>query len=538
MLERREDKMAEENFYNAVEAAKRIEREMLSYLPFEGKIEVMKTLEFYPKEYTNLNFHDLLNHYDRIDKVIKTSKLGIYSAEDSAGGSEIRAEQDKVERPAEVAKKEEIRAKTEEVENKVKEITSTSIENAENIKSAESIEKIEEKMKAEKPVESKDIDFGSLEFEKHGFGKKEERLEERKKESQVMITHLDRKEKIHETKEMIPAEEKEFDAVGPTLPSALEESAKEAASVKYQEIEDHLKREWEGELDEQRIKKKMLDLTKELLKEKSVNAREKIKGEIVALKSMLSKITTKKKRGTETAATGYSPTLFESLIGTQTIEVTTEKESLVLNVRKRIEEIKKRFYDKLTVIGEDGKREEKKANYEQFVFDLTALTEKLNNELAKQEGFITQKHVSETEQFVSNLPKEEKKLAEKAQDRISSLKQLYQKEFGSIRNILTKDIETIIDQAGHAIFKEEGEALKKEDPSQILFDINETDEATLLYYLHSKDSDVYKRYERKHLSKHEAIHHAKILMAKEKGLSEDIITKYFGQFEQAEEEKR
>ena len=45
------------------------------------------------------------------------------------------------------------------------------------------------------------------------------------------------------------------------------------------------------------------------------------------------------------------------------------------------------------------------------------------------------------------------------------------------------------------------------------------------------DPDYYKNYERKQISKAEAIFRAKALMAKEKGLSKSMVKKYFSQTE-------
>ena len=72
---------------------------------------------------------------------------------------------------------------------------------------------------------------------------------------------------------------------------------------------------------------------------------------------------------------------------------------------------------------------------------------------------------------------------------------------------------------------------KKAKVQELVREINDMDEGTLLYFLHGKDAEFYKKYERKHLSKQEAIFRAKALIAKEKGLSDDMISKYFSDTE-------
>ena len=94
-------------------------------------------------------------------------------------------------------------------------------------------------------------------------------------------------------------------------------------------------------------------------------------------------------------------------------------------------------------------------------------------------------------------------------------------------------IENLIELAGNEIFKKAEEKPKDAEAKayEVLKEINETDEGTLLYFLHSKDAEYYKRYERKQLSKAEVLFKAKELMAKEKGLTEKMVKKYFSQIE-------
>src|SRR3989338_5738607 len=63
---------------------------------------------------------------------------------------------------------------------------------------------------------------------------------------------------------------------------------------------------------------------------------------------------------------------------------------------------------------------------------------------------------------------------------------------------------------------EKSEKFESED---ILREVNGMDDGSLLYYLHSTDKETYRQYERKHISKHEAVFKAKRLIAKERGMS-------------------
>ncbi len=492
-----------DDFYSAVELAKKIERTMLEYVRFQGKIEVVSTLNLYPKEYEEITYSDLLNYYNHMQKVLTAGKLDVYMT-----ANEIDAP------PIEEKKmKETVRDETkDEVETKVKEITAASIESAEEVKIAESIEKIGERIKenvAEVETKKKieEEEFGLLEFEKAEINEREK-------------------------KEIVLVEEERIKTYAREVPELLDESAQKVASEKYQEIEEHFKREWGGETDESKIKRKMLELTKELFKEKSVNKRDRIKHEIVVLKEMLSRVISPKKG--ETA--GYSLTFLDSLIGIQNNELASAKDALLSRTTAEVETIKKNFYDKMP---ESEDEKEKCRIYEQFVFELTSLSEKqLPEKINKEKEFLIRKHVSEIQRFIDGLPKDDKKLKGNCEEHLEMIQSSYLKEFDNVATILKKNIDAIIEKAGLIVFKEEEktrEEAEESGASQKLFEINEIDEATLLYYLHSKNLELYKRYERKLISKHEAVHYAKILMAKEKGLSDDVIIKYFGPLTQEEE---
>ena len=61
----------------------------------------------------------------------------------------------------------------------------------------------------------------------------------------------------------------------------------ELVTKKLENMENKIKEALGGEADETALKKRMLQLTKELFKEKSVNKREEIKLEITVLKDIL-----------------------------------------------------------------------------------------------------------------------------------------------------------------------------------------------------------------------------------------------------------
>jgi hypothetical protein len=119
----------------------------------------------------------------------------------------------------------------------------------------------------------------------------------------------------------------------------------------------------------------------------------------------------------------------------------------------------------------------------------------------------------------------------KTDERLVNIDENYAKEFATARAIVKKQIEFVIEAGSRVVFKAEKVPVAQEKIAELVHEINETDDGTLLYFLHGNDAEFYKNYERKHISKQEAIFRAKALMAKEKGLSDDMISKYFSEIE-------
>ncbi len=492
-----------DDFYAAVEIAKKIEKGALEHTNFSDKIEVVKSLDFEPREFEDLNYQDLVAMYQTIEKIISTAKI--------LGGAQ-----------APVTRAE--RAKTEEVETKVKEITTASLESVEEL--AKEIEKPRvEEIGIAKTERTEDISL--LDFEAPSKERQEIEIE-KPVEVKRPIEKIEREKveiakTIEETK---PIEEKA--GVGEVaVPAILETSAQEAADTKYKEIEEYLSREWGGAIEAEKVRKKMLDLTKDLFREKTTSGRERIKLEITVLKNMLGRVKEgKTKLKTAAPKTEYSQNVLETIRSTQRSELSSIKDEIQASISKQTTAIKNRFFDLIKGLSDDNINE-KKAAYEKLVFDLTALNEQLPEVLRKSEEFLIQKHSTELKNLTGSVEKDAK-VAKETQTQLDQLAGKYKREFSNLRSIVSKNIDSITEAAANEIF---GREEKEAKTAGAVYEINETDEGTLLYYLHSKDADYYKKYERNHISKTEALHRSKTLMAKEKGLSADAISKYFGNIE-------
>ena len=568
--------MPDEAFEAAVEEAKGIENSASPYTPYKGKIEFSAALDLDPKEYSEYTYHDLINLYERAEKIMKASSglIGVQGAPDTK------------ETPA---MKKEIAIKKLEVESKVKELTSAALTSAQALgKEFEKTPMKKEEM-TKQPVQTtpqEEIEFDimskpEMELEKElehevkppRLEKEFEREEEHEKahtdvleieretpkekeeleldildeketgEREVEIEEREEKETKKEEKTGMPEREKEImtkqevpketpvsRAIQPekvsAVPPILRERAEEAAAKKYEGIEQQILSTLGGQVDETSLKKKMLDLTKELFKEKSMQRREGIKLEITVIKDMLTrKVKAAPKKGVSEKEA--RDRLLETLVSMQKTELSSTKEKILSTYKNRMDLMKQNFQDEIASIPEDDERGRKSA-YEKLIFGLTAINEQIPGISSKYQEYVFEKHESEMKKLRSALGKGEERIAQETDDRIKAIEKEYQEEFARVKMIVKKQTDALTETCGRIVFKKEKAKSGETLGAEMISEINETDEGTLLYYLHTKDPEFYKRYERKHLSKQEAIFRAKEMMAREKGLSDGMVRKYFG----------
>lgn len=516
--------MTADDFSEASAYARKIDKKAIKYKPYKGKMNIEKSIEFNPEEYADFSYADLVNFYGKVSKIISTAS----SMEKYA-----------VSKPAKEKPKPEEEKKRKEVVTKLQEMTKKNLEEARKM----------EKKKITAPGEApeKEIFGGEIEFE---FKKTERKKKAPEKPAEIEMPEPEipepekipepatekREEKPEEKKEeAIPpalkkkAPEKPTEMKKPPLPPVLRESPDEAAEKKYVQIEEELSKSLGKKIDEKTIKKKMLELTKELFKTKSINRRQRIKLEISVLKNM---ITRKKKKGAKGKLSEKEAhkQLLETIVNTQKSEIASNKDKIVENYKERIKQLKDNFYME---IEKTEKPAERKKIYQKFVVSLTELVEELPGILKEHEEFSTKKHISEIEKLKSSLSGKENKIQDKANERIEEIDSEYHGEYQKIKRILAKDVDSLIELVGKRILKKKGETVPEQElkEDEIIDEVNSTDEGTLLYYLHLKNPDYYKKYERKHVSKAEALTKAKVFMAQEKGLGEEMVRRHFGELE-------
>jgi len=563
-------------FETAAEEAKRLERKVVSYAPYKGKGEIAATIDLEPKDYVDLTYPDLLNMYERTEKILST--MGMLSA--AAGAAAMPGE------GAPVAPS----AKSTEVESKLKEITSQSLQRAEEMgkeplammpplqKSAEEarpeagrveIEKEPAKMEiefeeraaketihlekeAEKPlihVPEKEIEpekAAETREEEKEVGIEEKPVEEEKRMEEAWKAERIKPEMRPERPEVVipqavetgilpsPGQPLEKRMIMAAVPPALRESPDEAATKRYDKIEEQIMATLGGATDEVTLKKRMLDLTKELFKEKSINRREQIKLEITVLKNMLTHAQEggagKRKARKDATADAHGHVL-ETIISSQQAEISQTKDTIIDSYKKQIAQTKSKFYSELSSLDNPVSR---KGALDRFIFSLTSLLEQLPDVIKRYEDFAAKKHMAELEKLCGSLEEGEKDVEKRARERMESVEEGYVSEFGVVKAIIGREIDNLMDAAAMDVLSgaqgagAKAPAGKNAEIRETVDEINRLDDSALLSYLNSKDNDYYKEYEAKQISKAEAVMRAKALIGKEKGLLKDIIDKYFG----------
>ncbi len=536
-----------EEFEAAVKDVKVIEKKALNQVPYSGEIVIEeKLLDLHPDDYVDIDYDDMLTLYDRVSKIIKASamirkRLGITEemAAPAVGNKEVQ-----------------------EVEKKLKKIAEEAVEAAEKVKAApplpgeeKRISEIEierhvpEEREVRKPLKPREevIEFEEKEIPSFAQPPPERPVERKPEkvrvEAPVEATfeketirpeELELAKKVRARAPPIPAPAPEE----PEMPSILERPVEEAED-KYQQIEREVLSNVGEKADDAAIKKKMLELTKELFKEKSTSQRERIKLEITVLKNILAGRKKGIPRGAAAKTRGKKRTdaiahaqLLETITSTQKAELAQTKDAIINNYRAQINPIKAKFTKEM---GEAANTDEQKETYDTMVFALTTLTEQAPSLLSRYRDQLKKKHLAEITNIEKNLTENENETKKRTEERRKEIGN-YEKQFSVVNDILNKEVDSLIRSAGREVFRKEAKIrteveIEEEKVDEIIAEIEEIDEGTLMYYLHSNDPEYYKNYERKNVSKAEALSRAKVLMAREKGLNAPTIKKYFGNAE-------
>lgn len=460
------------NFQESVEEAKSIEKNALPY-ETQKKEDCNKLLEI---EMQRVEFADLINQYEKVEKIISIYKSGILIK----GAPQIKEEEKKVAKEIEL----EMQKNTEKT-----------------LVTAQEIAQVKESPKPELEIELEKETKPAIEFEKDSPKQSEIIERETPQTSRESIIEeqkpaIAKEQKIENREPLIAETEREVRKV----PEFLEESLPKPKIT------------LPNNMSEKEIKMRMLELTKQLFKEKITSKKEEIKTEISMLKRLLSG-ESQIQEETNVSTTQSQPIIIDAILE----KYTNEAKSIA-------DEIDERYNDDLNKLREDfsikissAKNEnERKVEFEALVSKIKEIIEKIGTETQEKRDKIIAIERSELKGIREAQGKE---------DQIEQSIKAYSEEFEEVKIGIAKELDALIDNATAKVF---GEASVED--SKGIEEIEEIDTMTptaLLNYLKANKPEVYKKYEKKQLSKSKAVLKAKIAIAKEKGVNKKVIDKYF-----------
>lgn len=453
-------------FAEAVEMVRRLEEKSLEYQPPESAEIAKRRIEFSPQEYSDMGYAEALTLYARVEKVIAGSAMlqkEIYGIAPRAepevptvvAAAVVPAREEAPPRPPE--EKIEVEARAPEPPKAPEELE---------------IEVEREKPARELEFEEKRPEEAALEFEKP-------EAEEPKGRSEIEV----RAPEAPRPPEEMPVRKKgEPPEVSLRIPPVLSTSPVESAIVEVEKLEKQFSSEVRagGKVNREDAKKRMLELTRELFKEKSVDRREEIKKEIVGLKTILSEGEGKAKPKAD---------IFTVVKNDQEYEVSSAKKAITEAYENAIAPLLK-YYDEEAALGRG--LEAMPALGERAA----RLREQVANLVRGYEDFLVSKHAAELEELAKRG-----KGAKEMQERMSQLTSAYSAEFAALKNSVWGEIDGAV-----AKRKSGGEGKEAE----------ESDE-DLLAYLQGEEPVDYQRYARGEITRAQALGEARRKLASKKG---------------------
>ncbi|MGB9719670.1 MAG: hypothetical protein ACPL06_03715 [Candidatus Anstonellales archaeon] len=454
--------------------------------------EVSKIFDDAPEDLINLDYADLINIYKKVQKVIEIKqKFQTYEV------PETRVSIEAVEKP-EVKMVEEIPV-ARPPPKKPAELPPPPPAKEEERKE-EVLKLPEEKIKKpEVPI----------------FPKGEE-MEEEEKKLEVAIPYIDSHEEV-----VIE------------MPKQLSVPVDEAAKRKMEGIVKRYQQA--GEINKSDVKRKMIELTRELFKEKSAERKAELKAEIVELK----KVIEQKEAGRK------SEGFFEAVVKEQDEDLNNIFSWILTTFNTNFDKINNEYQQAKLVIFDDPAMSAKADSL--FSSDLESIVLQMTRIIDAYSDYTTKVHVAELEHLKGFGGVDTEKIGK----RIEYVRLNYPLKFDELkRNIastVSKAKPSAVAAPPSAQVREEKkvavppaeprppvyapQAEKKEaaggEAKNVLDEIGRMHEGELLHYLSSRDRRVFISYVRGEISKEEAVKQARILLAKERGVSDTLIKTYW-----------
>jgi len=439
-------------FAEAVEFVRKLEERALEYELPEAHAKPKRRIEFSPQEYSDMSYAEALNLYGRVEKVIAGSAMlqkEIYGVQPEAARPEPEVP---VVVPAAVVPRREAAPPRAEVARPA----------APAHVPAAPVQGIAREEKKELEFEEKRPEEAALEFEKPHEAPKERPME-------IEIAPMEAPRPPEEEKK--PAKRPgAAPEVSLRIPPVLMTSPTESAMDTVEKLEKQFGSEVKagGKVNKEDAKKRMLELTRELFREKSVDRREEIKKEIVGLKSILSEAEGKARPKAD---------IISVVRNDQEYEVSSAKKAIGEAYEGALAPLM-RFYDDEAALGRGAEAmpalEDRAAK----------LREQVANLVGSYEAFLASKHSAELEELASRGKGTKDMDALRAE-----LASTYAAQFAALKNSIWSEIDS-------AISKRKGGT-------------EEMGDEELLAYLQYEEPVDYQRYSRGEMTRVQALSEAR-----------------------------
>ena len=510
------------DFRSATEEVSNVEKNAIPYTPPKiGKYTAERMLELSPPDISGMEYADAVNLYKRMEKILSASRIEL-------GMSGEEAPEARAPSKASLVTAREARA----VEEEMKKISTESAKEAEKISALPSIqETIEEAPAPPAPAEEEapeEVVSVPAHEEPEIFPEEEEKelplpsTEEEKKPVPAPREAPPLPQKAGEgiaippqqpAAPPAPALKKATGAppLGIPLPAMLEASPLKKAEETVSRIEAQLGAQMTGKttkkVDVGDTKKRMIELTRELFKERSMDRRAEIKKEIVMLKSLIAEGTGGK------AESGGLPkgALCTALLAEQQYELRDAMGKLQDAYETKRKELAAEMDAHRAV-------HHREPAFESFSKSMVELEHRLTEIADKYQAFLIAKHSAELAKLKSRGQETPESEALR-----QSLRDSYSHEFSSLKASIGERIHSQLETTREILFESAGD-LAAGKVSQAA----NAPEEELFNLLQAKDSRTYDKYARGEVARADAVLAARRIMAKELGVDEDTINKRFG----------
>ncbi len=265
------------------------------------------------------------------------------------------------------------------------------------------------------------------------------------------------------------------------------------------------------------IKKRMIELTKELFREKSAERRDEIKKELGALRETLAR----KDATPAERVVSYATSFLNLLEASFKSEIADAKESIIRSYREQLAKTSSAFSSSLKLA---KAQEEKQKIYDMFAADLDAVKAQIQELAGKYEAFFLREHTVSLEKVRSIASmKNDKNVVEKVDERLGEIKFTYASEFAALENAINKEISALAKAKKYEALGEKEDT----DAEKALAILGRSDDE-VIQYVHANDPERYAEFENGKINRLELIAAGRALIAAEEGLKKDVINKYFG----------